>query len=69
MAARAIVGYLGSQGAQSLVNYSSQIREVFSAKYKADRRMDLLSQFSSFGSKVLEEALNLPIQTPPETAL
>lgn len=50
MAAQAIAGYLGDQGVMSLVNYSLRIRQVFSTKYEADRRIDLVRELTSAGS-------------------
>lgn len=47
MAARAVAGYLGSLGVISLVNYSSQIRDVFATRYDATRRMNVLRPHSS----------------------
>jgi flavin-dependent dehydrogenase len=49
MAACAVAGYLGGQGAVALEGFSLRIGEVFSAKYTSDRERDLLSLFSSFG--------------------
>ncbi len=49
MAACAVAGYLGGQGAVALEGFSLRIGEVFSAKYTPDRERGLLSLFSSFG--------------------
>jgi flavin-dependent dehydrogenase len=51
MAAQAISDYLGSKGAVSLVNFSSQMWEVFSAKYKMSTSKDLLSTLRALDSE------------------
>lgn len=49
MAACAVAGYLGGQGAVALERFSLRVGEVFSERYNADRERDLLRLLSSFG--------------------
>jgi hypothetical protein len=47
MAAQAVADYLGGHGEMSLVKYSSLIRQVFSTKYEAARRADIVRELEA----------------------